>query len=420
LKIQARDGHRWTQMRLASRLCESVYICGSSLRSRYAFAPLREAILGVVVGLLVCCGVRADVVAGKGRPPVVDTQVVRIVDGNLVCRAEKSGEIGIAVEQIEYLQITGWDMFNLAEQQRRAGEWHRAAVSYEKALADLQLSAAGGKVSADALDRVLLVKARLIPPCDFDGRFERALEVYLDVVERMPSLAKALRPERFPETGAAWLTQAEARVDAAMARHATDELGRSLEEWKKRWPRPVASAPAVPEGVLPGSQADPRMREEIARMAGLVQTAKTIDALSRIGVLQGQAKGAIRAELYYWQGRILQAMAAGEPARSRAGDLPGGGPPGSPPATQPSRAATRQDGSAGSSARAGLAYMRVVVHFPGHPLVPECLYRAGDLCRSAGRAEQAKTLWNELVTAYPKAKGPDGIVWADKVREEHK
>lgn len=334
-----------------------------------------------------CASAWADVVSARGRAPLVDTQVLRLAEGKLVCRSENGGEVAVPVEQVEYMQVLGWQMFNLAEKQRRWGDWHRAAVSYEKELADLQLDATGAKPKPDELDRVLLVQCRLIPACDALGRFERALELYLEVVERMPAVVDVLRPKKLPETGLAWLEQADKLIDVVIARHDQNHLGRRLSEWKQSWPRPAASAPAWSPETLPGSPFDPRMREAIQGVATMVAGGRHVDAVWRISALQNEAQGGARAELYYWKGRALQAMAADEPA---------------------------------TSARAGLAYMRVVMHFPGHQLAGECLYRAGDLCRQSGRNEQAEHLWMELVANYPKSQGPDGTVWADRAREELK
>ena len=357
---------------------------------------------GLPLGLLVA-PVGADVIAVNGRPALVSTQVLRFADGKLVCRGNDGAETAVAIQQADYLQISGWQMFNLAEQQRRAEEWHRAAGSYEKALAELQLEPSA-KSATDRLDRVLLVKARLVQACDAQGRFERGLEVYLDMVERMPAIAETLRPKWLPQTGVAWLEQADKRIDVVIGRHDADALGRSLREWKRSWPRPAASAPALPAEGLPGSETDPRMREQIGEVAGLVQSGKAAEALARIGVAQGQARGGARAELYYWQGRTLQTMAPTSPA--------------SQPADRQTAGPTQGDDA--TLARAGLAYMRVVVHFSGHQLAPECLYRAGQLCWLAGRQQQAGQLWTELAKVYPNARGPDGTVWANKAREELK
>ena len=405
---------------------------------RRPIASMTMLLAGLQVGLAVA-PVRADVVAAKGRPALVSTQVLHFADGKLVCRGDDGAETTVAIEQVDYLQISGWQMFNLAEQQRRAGEWRRAAVSYEKALAELQLEAPGepggsppggpplgdpparGRAGSPGLDRVLLVKARLVQACDAQGRFERALELYLDIVERMPAVAETLRPKQLPETGVAWLEQADKRIDVVIARHDADALGRSLREWKQSWPRPTASAPSLPADGLPGSEMDPRMREQIGQVAGLVQSGKAAEALSRISVPLGHSRGGARAELYYWQGRALQVMASASPTSQPADQGAASGSKGTGLTESGSeRSESRGSGNNATLARAGLAYMRVVVHFAGHQLAPECLYRAGQLCRLAGRQQQASQLWTELANVYPNARGPDGTVWANKAREELK
>ena len=62
--------------------------------------------------------------------------------------------------------------------------------------------------------------------------------------------------------------------------------------------------------------------------------------------------------------------------------------------------------------RAGLALMRVAIHFPGHPLAPECLFRAGEICERSGQREQAVGLWSELVETCPTA-----APWAARARQ---
>jgi tetratricopeptide (TPR) repeat protein len=352
----------------------------------------------LLAAVLCCCSVAdADVVAVKDRPPLVSTQVLRLADGKLVCKGESAGEVLSPIEKVEYMQITGWQMFNLAEKQRRTGEWHRAIASYERALADLQ-------DAEPTFDRKLLVKCRLIQACDAQARFTRALELYLEVVEQMPATVEALRPTRMPETGSEWLTDAVQKMDAAIARHPADEVGKSLSAWKATWPRPVSSAPESATTMPVSSQSDPRVRAELASIATMVTSGQFDEALSHIAAAQGWVTGTPRAELYYWQGRALElAILSSGPV--------------APPATQPASTRPAVDPA---TARAGLAYMRVVAHFPAHPLAAESLFRAADLCRRSGRIEQARTLWSELIAQYPQAKGPDGTVWADKARQESK
>ncbi len=368
-----------------SLLAPSASLCG----------PSAPCIRWCCVLLAACCATaRADVVAVKDRAPLVNTQVLRLADGKLYCRGESVAEVAFPIEQIEYMQITGWQMFNLAEKQRRTGDWHRAAASYERALIDLQSP-------ESPLDRKLLVECRLIQACDAQARFTRALELYLDILERMPTALEILRPTRMPETGMEWLRQAESKIDAAIARHPADDIGKSLTAWKSTWPQPTATAP---EAATPGATmtrfADERTRAEINTAASHVQAGRFDEALARLAAVDASRAGPLRAELYYWQGRALELS------------IP-------PVTTTPtSRPASTQPSIDPAPARAGLAYMRVVVHFPHHPLAPECLYRAGALCRRTGQLEQGQALWSDLMAAYPQAKGPDEVVWAERARKE--
>ena len=412
---------------------------------------LKPVFIAVYLCLICVTHVRADVVAVRGRPASVSTQIVRLADGQLIYQNIDGNETAVAIEQVDYLQITDWQMFNLAEQQRRAKEWRRAVVSYEKVLieqtggtagastekgtaagAEAEKGAAAGTGAVGGLDRRLLAQVRLVQANDELGRFERALEVYLEAVERMPALAEPIMPKQLPQTGSAWLEQADKRIDLVIARHSNEPLGKVLREWKQRWPRPVATAPAV-DGLL-GTEVDPRMREEIRQVARQMEAGQNAEALARISVLQMQARGGARAELYYWQGRALQAMAVavpGLPTSSLPTSRPADAATDTATTTNSEQASDKPDGTRSLAeiaspnrnatlARAGLAYMRVVVHFGGHELAPECLYRAGLLCRLAGREQQAHQLWMELINGYPKAHGSGNIVWADKAKEELK
>lgn len=147
----------------------------------------------------------------------------------------------------------------------------------------------------------------------------------------------------------------------------------------------------------------PAWTREMAEIARLVEAGRYDPALAKAAALKPGLHGGILADLYYWQGRALQARC------ESAGQ-------GTPPVST-----SRPAGLANAdTARAGLAYMRVVVHFPYHPRAAECLFRAGRMCRLSGQAEQAADLWTELTNTYPQAKAPDGKAWADMAREELK
>jgi tetratricopeptide (TPR) repeat protein len=364
--------------------------------------------LAVVAAL--CSSVRADVVEARAGQPLVNTQILRLKAGRLVCQSAGGQEISFPIEQVKYLQITGWQMLNLAEKQRRADDRRRAAVSYERALADLQLDPPADRSTLPGsaeLDHALLVKCRLIPVWDAQARFDRAVELYLEVIEVMPTVVDALQPRNFPETGTEVLEMAARQVDTAIARAGDGEISRSLRTWRETWPvRPTASLQQGTEARMMGLAADQRAREQVRSLAELVQARRYDEALAVVDQMHKQLPGGLRADLFYWQGRALEAMYTSQ-ART-------------PALAETAEVSTTRPAGSTDVARAGIAYMRVVVHFPHHPLAAECLYRAGDLCRRSGQREQAAALWSELISAYPQAKSPDGELWADKAREELK
>jgi TolA-binding protein len=95
--------------------------------------------------------------------------------------------------------------------------------------------------------------------------------------------------------------------------------------------------------------------------------------------------GTLRPEVFYWQGRAWL-------GRSE----------------QPGSADVDRD-----ARRAGLAFMRVALHYPMHALASESLFRAGELCRRGGRSDVAANLWQELVQMYPADR-----VWGERARRE--
>ena len=96
----------------------------------------------VAAGLCLLCGflspARADVVAAAGRPMTVGVQVLEVSQGRLRYQLPGGREVSRPVEQIKYLQITGFDDFNEIEKQFRDGRLASAASGYERLLSDLQ------------------------------------------------------------------------------------------------------------------------------------------------------------------------------------------------------------------------------------------------------------------------------------------
>jgi len=334
---------------------------------------------GLTLAMMMLVGlaspVRADLVAVEGRPMAVGVKVMELKEGLLYYRLPAGRVVSRPIGDVKFLQIIGWQAFNEAEKQQRSGELRQAAAGYEQVLLEPEASSA-----VDKLDRALLVRCRLLRVYDKLGRFDRAVSLYLDVVERMPTALETLRPTRLPAAGSSFLPPASAAVDTAIQRHRGTKVSESLAKWRATWPgqggdhaeslNAPATTPAEPENIR-------QLRAQLADIEALVSANQFDEALARIGPLQDARAGALRADLYYWQGRAW----LGKSLKDDSSEA-------------------QRDGQ-----RAGLAFMRVVIHFSGHRLAPECLYRAGQICQRAGQAGLARRLWSELQRSYPGA-GP--------------
>jgi tetratricopeptide (TPR) repeat protein len=333
----------------------------------------------------------ADVIEVKGRPAIVGAVIVALHEGKLVFRLPTGREAARPIEDVYYLQIEDWGLFNLAEKQQREGELRQAVRAYEKELEkwpEAQAAPQGdGPAGPDRLDRPLLVRCRLLQVHDALGRFDRAVDLYLEVVERMPAALESLRPDTPPAAGSTFLEAGLAKVNEAIDRHGEDPIGVSLLRWRDAWPGQHGSetdATATAASRPAESPERRRARQTLDKVSELIDAERFDEAMSRLEPLEHTSVTQIRPEVYYWRGRALA---------GRAGDEDSG---------QAER----------DRRRAGLCFMRVVIHFPAHASVPECLYRAAELCRQAGQMGQAATLWSEAVRT-----GPLGEPWSDRARQ---
>ncbi len=408
-------------------------------------------------------GARADIVAVAGKPLAVAVDILSLRDGELHYRMFSGDVVTDPIQDVVYLQRIQWKAFNWAEKLYRDGKYAQAVDAYQEALKAVEneppekpAGGDGGRADGDHLDRRLLVQCRLLQALNAESRFVEALEFYLTVIERMPACLATLRPKD-PPRGAPAIEQAVRLLDPAIHRHRADAIGTSLKAWRATWaadvpltfpkvqeppatetdrkpePPPVATNPAPDTQPAQAAkdhppsiaQSEPKVEQGIkhetpppnTRPAGDVaqatstkaeetQIATPADVPSAAGdhrdiadkIKQGrfdEALGAVedrlaeadlveRVGLYYWRGVALT-----------------------------ERARTRQGVEAEEDRRsAGLAFMRVVIHAPRADLAPECLYRAGQLCRDAEQPDQARALWAELIETYP-----DAQPWVDRARQ---
>jgi tetratricopeptide (TPR) repeat protein len=356
----------------------------TSASGRHERSGSRVRLLRVVplaIAWSLCIATRADVVSTTGKPPTIDVRITGFRDGQIEYQLSTQRQASNPIEQVDYLQVTNWPLFNLAEKQQRDGHARMAVSNYERLLKQLTEPKPG------ELDRRQLVRCRFVRSLDQQGQFDRAVEVYLDIIEQEPGLAERLRPARFPAMGSTFLQAAAKLVDAAIARHGNEEIARSLVRWRNSWPaaetKPTATSGPVttrPSGATPADVA-----RRVAEIQQWVSSGQFDKALRQIDDLLRTSPGAASAEVFFWQGKALLGRSAGGKAEEVDRDRK----------------------------RAGLAFMRVVIHFPGNALAPQSLFEAGEICRQTGRREQAASLWAELASAYPTA-----TEWTSRARQE--
>ncbi|MGQ9649590.1 MAG: tetratricopeptide repeat protein [Phycisphaerae bacterium] len=325
---------------------------------------------GALAAFLVVAATRADVIGVAGRPPTIDVRITAFRGGQIEYRISSGREAAVPVEEIDYLQITNWPLFNLAEKQHSDGHVRQAVANYERLLRQIQAPAQG------ELDRRQLVRCRLLKALDKQGQFDRTVEVYVEILDQEPDLVERLRPSNLPVAGSTFLQAAAASLDAFIRRHGDEEVARFLRRWRQTWPttttRPVSGNGAT------ASQPTGTVSAEVIRQLGeaqqLISRGQFDEALKRIDAIRRTSDAAI-AELFFWQGKALLGRAGVKDTAEAEIDRK----------------------------RAGLAFMRVVIHFPGHALAPQSLYEAGAICRQSGKSEQAAMLWSELVRSYPAA-----------------
>ncbi len=356
--------------------------------------------------------VRADVVKVRDRRPMIGVKIIELNNGRLYYRLHTARVTSQPIERIKYLQVLGWTEFNEGERKQRNSQLHQAINAYRKAIKELSSSPGWQKLNHSEdnrhLDRRLLAKCRMVGVLDREGQFDAAVKEYLDIVVLMPACLKSLRPTNMPAADSEFLEPAREMVIRAIEQHKKDKIGVALAKWLREWPDgDHEGSSSSSTGSVPASQPSEKNehptlninkpnpptksksgQEKAKKVAGdidiLVQEKRYEEALRRIAVRMdkgGRTSDALPV-LFYWKGRAL----AGK---------------------------SQQSSKAGADEvnvrRSGLAFMRVVIHYPAHALAPECLYRAGLLYRQADQDRKAERLWSELIRRYPEADP-----WANK------
>ncbi len=346
------------------------------IRPRGCTAGTILAIRTLVALLATASATRGDTIITAGQADIAGVTVLAIQDSRIRYRLPSGWEGEISLPDVELILIDGWEPFNRAERVAREGQFRQAAARYEALLnTDTGTPPAGARPNR-AIDCDLLLTCRLVRAYDAIGRFDQAVEAYVQLCRRMPGSAEPLRPGKLPPPGSSLL----AAADAAIARAVTESPGGAwagpLLAWRKTWPAMEAAAAPGPEAGASRPPVDrspapvPRL-EVVERVAGLIEARSFEEALA---MLEGMAPNDVdtKAEICYWRGRCLEGMST-----------PAAG-----------------DSTAAQLTRAGLAYMRVVILYGDHPRAPECLRRAAGLCGQSGNADGQRRLLSELKERY--------------------
>lgn len=353
--------------------------------------PRLRAVTVCALIALVAQGAVADVVAVAGRPAALGVTITDLKDAKLTYRTADGAIVTQPIETVEYLQITGWPLFNLAEKQQRDGYPAKAVNSFERVVKDLQDSTLAGRdkppPGGEGLDRLLLARCRLLHASLKAGDFARMVEAYVDVLLSPTGGAaylEALQP-KVPAAGSPGLAAAAARVDEVIRKHASDAIGLGLSQWRSTWPSIASEAPAEAGTAVATPSVDLARAEAVAgQIRHLVENRRYDEAIAAAQRVRRQLTGHAAAAVWYWRARAHIGRAA-SPGADHVAELN----------------------------RAGLALLRVALQYPSSSLAPEALYTAAELCDQTGQSQQATTLWSELVSTYPTA-----MPWVAQARQK--
>ncbi len=312
--------------------------------------------------------IAALVVLPWAEPPAVADEIhtrskvysgasVRHFDGEFVIFFNSSGEVvarrldeveAIFVDSVEQLED-----FNRAERSFQNHKYSAAAGSYESAL---------GRARGFWKD---LITIRHLRACDAAGDFEKAVRAYITVARAMPEQADVHMPSNLAGAAPESIKRALDLLDSTLPDIADQSTYWQLEALRLTMLEHVHSdrAQAVAEQIIvklqqrSGSQS--RFRLQIIAIRIEVKHAQFGPALGHINAALKNADDEFLAELLFLKGKCLYGLAK-----------------------------TRDD-----YIRAGLSFMRVVIHFSDSRLCARSMYMAGLVHEKINRVQKAVELF---------------------------
>jgi len=157
-------------------------------------------------------------VGGSDYPSVTVTDVA---EGQVVFQTDAGRELRKPLAEIDFVSLDG--LVSLAEIERlaAAGDYRQAAAGYERLLGE-----------AGTTWRRRLILSRLLKAYDLEGRFDKAVETYVELVQDMGPAVRELAPANFPAPGSRFYELALGCIErAAVANHVKDEARVCLREF---------------------------------------------------------------------------------------------------------------------------------------------------------------------------------------------
>ncbi|MCZ6654231.1 MAG: hypothetical protein O7D91_14540 [Planctomycetota bacterium] len=317
-----------------------------------------DAAVVLLAGLAFLCAPRsaqADKIHTTAR--VYPEASVRHFDGEFVIFSNAKGDpVARKLTDIEAIYIDSvdrFDEFNRAEQAFQQRRYDDAAQKYEKAL---------GRARGFWKN---LIRIRYVQACDAAGDFDLAVKMYITISQALPEKADLFMPSNFKGVTAKRFDEALRLLEETLPKIADQRAYWQLEALRLTILEQTES-----------DQAERIAREVIARL----RSHKGQDARYRLQII------AIRVEIKHGQhetalGHIDEALSdAGERFLPQLMFLKG-------------RCLYGLAQSRDEYVRAGLAFMRVVIHFPKSTLCAQSMYMAGQVHEKISRISKAIELY---------------------------
>lgn len=326
---------------------------------RRARARFRDAIAGLLTGAACTAGAasaaQADEISVDGKT-LQRVQVVGYEHGEVQIHTATGEQDRFPLRDVEYIvldSVSGVADFNSAEELMVKREPAQAVERYERAV-----RAARGFWAS-------MARVRLVMAADAAGDLERAVRAWLDVVAEDPATAAELLPQATPSPRDQANERTRKRLEKAMAEQSAgdaqtvtvllyyDVLRRTEDPAARVAVQQVAESP-LPVGLMTART----VGIKLAALRTQIDGEQAARAVAGLDGLIADAPEEFLPEIL-----ILKAQALLQTAQDERAYL-----------------------------RAALPAMRVVVHFPDHPLVGEGLLLAGEAHAAAGRKADAERL----------------------------